>query len=164
MKKLILGLLIFGLASQVNAQVEELEAVELTAVNYKYLNAVDSKEVPVPVRMLQQKVAEFDLQNADFYFDDYDLYQVRFFIPDGMILAAFNKKGEVIRTAEKFTNVKLPDAVATAVADKYPGWTIYKDVYKVDYFDGDSTIRWFVNLERGKKKLRVKLDGYGKFL
>ncbi|NNF82244.1 MAG: nicotinate-nucleotide adenylyltransferase [Flavobacteriaceae bacterium] len=163
MKKLILGLLIFGLTSQLNAQIEQLETVELT-FNYKYLNAVDSKEVPVPVKLLEEKVAEYDLKSAEFYIDDYNLYQVRFYIPEGMILASFNKDGEVVRTAEKFKNVKLPPMVAAAVAAKYPGWTVYKDVYKVDYFDGDSTRRWFVNLEKGKKKLRVKLDGYGKFL
>ena len=164
MKKLILGLLIFGLTSQVYAQIEEkLDPVELT-FNYKYLNAVDSKEVPVPVKLLQEKVAEFNLKDAEFYIDEFSLYQVRFYIPEGMILASYDKDGKVIRTAEKFKNVKLPAMVASAVAAKYPGWTVYKDVYKVDYYDGDSTRRWFVNLEKGKKKLRVKLDGYGKFL
>ncbi|MBT8271575.1 MAG: nicotinate-nucleotide adenylyltransferase [Flavobacteriaceae bacterium] len=164
MRKLILGLLIFGLTSQLNAQVIELEAVELTAVNYKYLNAVDSKEVPVPVKMLQQKVAEFDLKNAEFYTDEYDLYEVRFFIPEGKILAAYNKDGVIIRTAERFKNVKLPEMVRFAVADRYPGWEIEKDVYRVDYYDGDSNRQWKVVLTKGDKKKRVKLDGYGKFL
>ena len=164
MRKLILGLLIFGLTSQLNAQVIELEAVELYATNYKYLNAVDSKEVPVPVKMLQQKVAEFDLKSAEFYTDEYDLYEVRFFIPEGKILAAYDKEGNILRTAERFTNVKLPEMVRYAIAERYPGWAIQKDVYKVNYYDGESKRQWKVVLKKGDEKKRLKLDGYVKFL
>ena len=164
MKKLILGLLIFGLASQVNSQVIELETIELTAVNYKYLNAVDSKEVPVPVRMLEKKVAEFDLKNAEFYTDEYDLYHVQFYIPEGKILAAYDKDGKIIRTVERFKDVKLPEMVRLAIVERFPGWAVAKDVYQVKYHDGDSRRIWKVVLTNGDKKMRVKLDGYGKFL
>ncbi len=164
MKKLILGLLIFGLTSQISAQVVELETIELTAVNYKYLNAVDSKEVPVPVKVLEEKVAEFDLTNAEFYVDEYDLYQVSFFIPQGKILAAYDKDGKVIRTVERFTDIKLPEMVRMAIFERFPGWTVEKDVYKVNYHDGKSSRIWKVLLTNGEKKIRVKLDGYGNFL
>ena len=164
MRKLILGLLIFGLTSQLNAQIGgELETIEITA-NYKYLNAVDSKEVPVPIKMLEMKVAEFDLTKAEFYVDDYDLYRVQFFIPEGKILAAYDKDGNVIRTAERFENFKLPEMVKLAITEHYPGWKVESDVYKVHYYDGDSKRVWKVLLSKGEKKKRVKLDGYGKFL
>ena len=59
MKKFIIGLFVIGLTSPVLAQVpkvEQLSEVVVTAVNYKYLNAIDSKEVAVPVKMLNVKL------------------------------------------------------------------------------------------------------------
>ena len=45
MKKLVLGLFIFGLTVQVSAQTVELPETLIT-VNYKYLDAVDSDNIP----------------------------------------------------------------------------------------------------------------------
>ena len=164
MKKLILGLLIFGLASQMNAQVIELDEIVVVATNYKYLNAIDNSDAPVPVKMLERKVAKFDLTEAEFYMDEYDYYQVKFFIPEGKILAAYDKNGNVIRTVEKFKNVKLPMAVNEAIKERFPNWKVKKDVYSVTYYDGRSTMEYKVVLVNGDKTMRVKLDNKGTFL
>ena len=63
-------LFLFGIMSPIFAQVtnpEELKEVELVAVNYKYLDQVTKGEIPVPVKLLQEKVARFDLQNSEYY-------------------------------------------------------------------------------------------------
>lgn len=164
MKKLILVFLMFGFLSQLNAQVIELDEVVIVATNYKYLNAVDNKEAPVPVKMLERKVAKFDLAEAEFYVDEYDLYQVRFFIPDGKILVAYDKDGTIIRTVEKFKNVKLPEKVDLAIKERFPGWDVKKDVYRVSYSKGKSTMEYKVVLTNGDKTLRVKLDPSGTFM
>ena len=109
MKKFIVGLLVLGLTSPLLAQVpkvEELSEVVVTAVNYKYLNATDSKEVAIPVQMLERKVAAFNLEDAEFYQDDSDFYYVSFYIPEGKIVAAYNPDGEILRTIERFEDVK----------------------------------------------------------
>ena len=164
MKKLILGLLVIGLTSQINAQIIELDEVKITAVNYKYLSAVDSKDVAIPVKLLEEKVALFDLKNAEFYLDEYDLYQVKFFIPDGTILAVYDGDGKIIRTVERFKNVKLPNNVRMAVTEKYPNWSFKKDVYRVTYNDGKSTKEYKIVLTNGDKTIRVKLNDEGDFL
>ncbi len=164
MKKLILGLLVFGLLGQVQAQIIELDQVVILATNYKYLNAVDNSEAPVPVKLLERAVAKFDLTEAEFYFDEYDYYQVKFFIPDGKILAAFDKDGNVIRTVEKFKNVKLPEKVDLAIKDRFPEWKVKKDVYLVHYAKGKSKMEYKVVLVNGDKTLRVKLMPDGTFL
>lgn len=164
MKKLILGLMLFGFAHQMNAQIIQLDEVKIVATNYKYLNAIDNVEAPVPVKMLERKVAKFDLKDAEFYIDEYDLYQVKFFIPDGKILAAYDKEGNVIRTVEKFKNVKLPLAVDNAIKDRFPEWKVKKDVYMVKYNDGSSTREYKIVLMNGDKTIRVKLDPSGTFL
>jgi len=168
MKKFIIGLFVIGLTSQVFAQVpkvEQLSEIVVTAVNYKYLNAIDSKEVAIPVKMLERKAAAYNVQDADFYSDDYEFYAVSFFIPEGKIVAAYNPEGEIIRTIERFENVKLPTAVREAVAERFPNWTIVKDVYRVTYNqDKGANKSYKLKLENGDKTMRVKVDDKGEFL
>ncbi len=109
MKKLMLGLLVFGFATQLmfSQEVKPIELSEVNVtVNYKYLDAIDSKEVAVPVKMLEQEVAYFNLKESDLYSDEYDTYQVSFFIPQGRIVAAYDSDGKILRTIERFKNIQ----------------------------------------------------------
>ncbi|MCP4977622.1 MAG: nicotinate-nucleotide adenylyltransferase [Maribacter sp.] len=168
MKKFIIGLFVIGLTSPVFAQVpkvEKLSEVVVTAVNYKYLNATDSKEVAIPVKMLERKAAAYNVQDADFYSDDYDFYTVSFFIPEGKIVAAYNPEGQIIRTIERFENIKLPSAVRDAVAERFPKWTIVKDAYRVTYNQKTGANKSYkLKLKNGDKTMRVKIDDTGEFL
>lgn len=168
MKKFIIGLIAIGLTSQVFAQipkVEQLSEVVVTAVNYKYLNATDSKEVAIPVKMLERKVAAYDIQDADFYSDEFDFYTVSFIIPQGKIVAAYNGEGEIMRTIERFEDVKLPTAVRNAVAERFPNWIIVNDVYKVTYTENKgANMTYKLKLKNGDKTMRVKVDDTGEFL
>ncbi len=168
MKKIIIGLFVLGLTIQSFAQVvkdEKLPEVIIHAVNYKYLNSVNSEDGDITVDLLEQKVANYDLKNSDFYVDEYKLYNVSFFIPDGYILAAYDGEGEIIRTIEKFNNSKLPSSVMRSVNDKYPGWAVSKNVYKVSYSKTQGvTKRYKFTLDNGVKRIRVKTDGKGNLL
>jgi len=168
MKKLMIGLLVLGLTTQAFAQitkVEKLSEVVVVAVNYKYLNQVDSQEAAVPVELLQRKVATFDLKNSDFYQDDYDIYTVSFYIPEGKILAAYDKDGNILRTIEKFKDITLPMSVAKSVTKRFPGWTISKDVYLVNYHHKKGVDKKYkLTLENGDKRMRIKSDAEGNFL
>ena len=168
MKKFLLGLLVLGLISPFYAQVvdvQQLPEVEIRAMNYKYLNSIDNKSATLDIRKLEQKVANYDLQSADFYIEDYDLYKVTFYIPDGSILAAYDNEGEVLYTIERFKDTKLPRPVIKSVNNKFPGWTITKDVYKLSYtkeYGAKKTYK--MTLDNGVKKLRVKTDENGTFI
>ncbi|NAY91325.1 nicotinate-nucleotide adenylyltransferase [Muricauda sp. JGD-17] len=169
MKKLLCGLLILGLTIPSFAQViktEELSEVVVYATNYKYLNSIDTQEeASIPVEMLRRKVASFNVKDSEYYQDDYDLYNINFFIPEGKILAAYDKDGKILRTAEKFKNINLPKAVKEAVLDRFPEWTITKDVYLVNYHDKTGVSKKYkLKLENGDKVLRVKVDEKGEFL
>ncbi len=169
MKKVLFGLLAIGLTSQVYSQIvktEELSEVIVYATNYKYLKNVDTQEAAsVPVEMLQRKVASFNVEDSGFYQDDYGLYNVNFFIPEGNILAAYDKDGKLVRTAERFKNINLPRTVQEAILDSYPKWTITKDIYLVNYHDATGVNKKYkLKLENGDKTLRVKMDEKGHFL
>lgn len=168
MKKILLGFLVLGLTTQVYAQVvkeELLSEVIVVATNYKYLNDVNRTVESVPVKLLQDKVATYDLKNSELYQDEYDTYEVSFFIPEGRILAAYDKDGNIIRTVEKFQDIALPNEVSTAVAKRFPGWTISKDVYLVHYNDkSGATKKYKLTLENGDKRMKVKTDEKGNFI
>ncbi|MBG7631249.1 MAG: nicotinate-nucleotide adenylyltransferase, partial [Bacteroidetes bacterium] len=64
MKKLFLALIAVGLTIQTFSQVktEALEEIAISGVNYKYLNAIGDSKVAIPVKVLEKKVATFDLK------------------------------------------------------------------------------------------------------
>lgn len=168
MKKLLFSIVALTLVGQAFAQdpeLIELSEVVITPINYKYLNQTDSKDAAIPVKMLQRKVATFDIQEQDYYTDDFDFYKVSFYIPDGKIVAVYDPEGNVLRTIEKFENVALPDAVGKAVLDRFPNWEVVSDIYRVTFNDKKGANKTYkLKLQNGDKFMKVKLTENGEFL
>lgn len=171
MKKLILklafvGVVIFIAALQTFAQ-KVLPEITITAANYKYLNAINPEEAAQPVNMLEQYAATYDLKGAEFYEEEYDNYFVAFYIPEGKILASYDKDGKLLRTAEKFKNVAVPKEVMENVTKRFPQWTVSKDIYRVSYYDKGGAVTkkiYKLLLENGDKKMRIKTNDSGQIL
>jgi len=166
MKKIFLGLFVFGLTIQSFAQIVELPEVEIVAVNYKYLDNVGEPDAAQPVKLLQREVAAFDLKNSEYYEDQYDDYFISFYIPAGKILASYDKEGNVLRTVEKYKNIALPPAVAESIVKNYTGWTIAENAYLVNYHDkkGVTKKEYKILLEKEGQRMRIKTDENGNIL
>ena len=169
MGKIMIGLFYLGMTTLAFGQIvktEELSEVTLYATNYKYLNDVNTDEVAsVPVELLERKVASYNVKDSDFYRDEFGVYEINFYIPQGTILAAYDVDGKLLHTAERFKDINLPKAVKKAVLDKYPKWTVTKDIYLVNYKDGRGADKTYkLKLENGDKTIRVKLDEKGNYL
>lgn len=167
MKKLILGLLIFGLTTQGFSQVDVvLPEVEIKATNYKYLNSVGDTETAIIVTQLEKKAAQFDLKNSKYFEEESDEYMIYFNAPVGKILAAYDNEGEIIRTQERFVDIQLPLKVSNSIVDSYPGWKITGDIYLVKYqrTEDDTFKMYKLFLEKDGKTKKVKTDGNGKIL
>ena len=165
-QKLQVVLLILGATTLTYAQ-NVLPEIVIRAANYKYLDAVSAEESAQPVNMAEQAAAAYDMKGQEFYEDEYDKYFVSFIIPEGKILAAYDKDGKLLRTAERYKSVALPPSVKKAVATKYPGWAISKDVYLVNYeaTEGVAIRKLYkLLLENGSKRMRVKITDQGEFL
>ncbi len=123
MKKIVLGLLAIGLTTQAYTQIiktEVLSEVTVYATNYKYLHNVNTEEVAsVSVELLERKVAAFNVKGSEYYQDDWGVYNINFYIPDGHILAAYDNDGKLLRTAERFKDINLPMAVKKAVLGSF---------------------------------------------
>jgi hypothetical protein len=145
---------------------ETLPEVTVTAANYKYLKNVGGKEVPVSVRQLERMAASYDIRNSEFYEEDHDSYFISFYLPEGVILAAYDKDGKLLRTAERYSNITLPSAVSAAIAGAFPNWSIDRDVYLVNYFDdgAKATKKYKLVLRRGNRRMRVQMNERGELI
>lgn len=160
---LVAGLCAWGYTTPAFCQ-EVLPEVSVIATNYKYLKNVGGKEIAQPVQRLQRMAASYDVKNSDFYEEDYDSYFISFYLPEGEILAAYDKDGKLLRTAEKYKDIKLPSTVTKAVITQYPNWSITKDIYQVNYYgqDGGSAVKKYkLVLQNGTKRLRVQVNEKG---
>jgi len=165
MKKTFLSLLIIGLTTHVYSQITALPETVIS-INYKYINAVNDQSSSQQVQMLEKEVALYDLKSSELYQDDYDTYYVSFYIPEGKIVAAYNKDGKIIRTIEKFKNTKLPIDVINSVTKRFPGWDLTKDVYEVKYHNkkGITKQQYKITLKNGEETLKVKIDPEGNYM
>ena len=144
---------------------QNLPEIVVKAVRYKYLSAVDHKDLAQPVKLLERRAAAYDIKNTDIYEEDYDTYFVSFYLPEGQILASYDKNGRLLTTAEKYKDITLPISVRTAIVNRFPNWALTKDIYQVDYYEGKRVSKVYkVILENGDKRMRVKVDENGNFL
>lgn len=166
MKNLFLFLLAFGLTTPVFAQIIELDTVVVRPITYRYIYEMEDDDVDQSVKDLQMKLGKFDVTKEEYYSDEYDSYIVSFYIPEGYAVATYNQDGELLRTIERYKNVKLPLAVSKALTERFPNWVVDKDIYKVSYSEPkwESKKTYKLKLSNGKKNIRVKTDQDGNFL
>lgn len=165
MKKIMYFLVSVGFVSQMNAQEIKLPEVIISAVNYKYLNAVNTEDSDPAVKRLEQEVAFYNIKDSDLYEDEYDTYMIEFYIPDGRIVAAYDKDGNILRTIEKFKSVKLPKDVRDAVFTRFPNWTLDKDAYFVNFENNKEAKKVYkIKLRNGNEVMRIKIDAEGNFM
>jgi hypothetical protein len=163
---LTFSILMLLLSMQSFAQ-DTLPGVTVIAYNYRYLRSVNDPNTAQPVKMLQQHSANFDLKKSEYYEEDFDEYFIAFYIPQGEILATYDRDGKIIRTAERFKNVALPTDVRKSVNTRFPNWAIAKDFYLVSYYAEAKTPTkktYKLILENGSKRMRVKTNEKGEFI
>jgi hypothetical protein len=171
MKKFVMGLLFIGMTTQLFSQASEnfktieLDEVNILALNSTYVNRVIDKNSAAPVQHLERKAAAFDITVSDLFSEEFDTYEVNFENQFGRITATYDVDGEIMRSFEKFKDVKLPVAVSKSCADKYPGWHLSKTTYLVNYkHDGNLSRMYKISLEKGKEQMNIKTDEKGNFL
>ncbi|NNL16691.1 MAG: nicotinate-nucleotide adenylyltransferase [Flavobacteriaceae bacterium] len=165
MKKLVLGLLFFGLTTQIYSQTIELSEVDVS-LNYQYLDAINADEAAVPVKVLIDQAVNYNPNKNDLFDDEFDSYRVSFHIPEGKIVAAYDKDGKIIKTIEKYKNVRLPLIVLESVAEKYPQWAVVEDVYEVNYHCNKGVVKkqYKIKLKNEDKIVTIKTDAEGNFI
>ncbi|MBT8276775.1 MAG: nicotinate-nucleotide adenylyltransferase [Bacteroidia bacterium] len=166
MKKIVLIALLIGfIAPMIAQEPEPLDEIIVTSVNYRYLSAVENSKAPIPVWSVEKEAAMFDVTDSDVFLDDFNTYHVTFRIPDGVLVAAYDQDGEIIKTIERYKNIQMPDEVKLAIKDKYPNYEVVKDIFKVTYsLKKGANKEYRVKLKNGDKIIRVTIDDAGNFM
>jgi hypothetical protein len=162
----MIGLLFMVWGIQLFAQ-DTLPGVTVISYNYKYLKSINDTNSAQPVKMLQKHSANYDIKSSEYYEEDYNEYFIAFYIPQGEILATYDRDGKIIRTAERFKNVGLPADVRKSVNARFPNWAIAKDFYLVSYYaeaKNPTKKMYKLILENGSKRMRVKTNEKGEFI
>ena len=166
MKNVFIGLILIGFTFQVNAQAVELPET-LISVNYKYLDAVALDHIPNCVKKLEEEVLNYkNVEQSKLYDDKHDTYTVSFYVPEGKIVAAYDIHGKIIRTIEKYNNVRLPLAVMQSISKRFPNWGIVEDVYLIKYHYNEDNLKqeYKVKIKNDNKLLTVKTNEKGEFI
>lgn len=164
MKKIIFGLLFFGLTTQMFAQIIELTEVEIKE-KYQYLDAIDNPESAIPVKLLSNSAVNYVITSEEIFNDDCGNQKVFFEIPDGKLVAVFDENGKIVRTIEKYKNVRLPQDVLQAIAKRFPNWAIVEDVYLVNYHCETGMKHVYkIKIQNEDKTVSVKTDEKGNFI
>lgn len=171
MKNLVMGLLVFGMTTQLfsqnneNFKTIELDEINILALNSTYVNRVIDRNSAQTVQQLERKAAAFDVTVSDIFSEEFDTYEVNFENQHGRITATYDVDGEIMRSFEKFKDVKLPIAVSKSLAEKFPGWHVAKTTYLVNYkYDGDLTRVYKISLQKEEEHLNIKSDEKGNIL
>jgi hypothetical protein len=97
--------------------------------------------------------------------DEYNTYNVSFRIPEGKMVVAYDADGKIIKTIEKFNNIRIPLAIRNALSEKYSDWQVVKDLYVVHYTDTYGAEKVYeIKLKKDSKTLKVKLDERGNYI
>ncbi|WP_303315233.1 nicotinate-nucleotide adenylyltransferase [Flavivirga abyssicola] len=166
MKKILIGLFIFGVTTQINSQTIELPNTVIS-VNYKYSDVTDLDHTPKRVKKLENEILSYNHKELSKLYDKIDdIYEISFYLPEGRIIAAYDKTGKIIRTNEKYKNVKLPLAVMQSISKRFPNWGIIEDTYLIKYhYNKDSlTQEYKVKIKNDDKTIMIKTDEKGIFL
>ena len=89
-----------------------------------------------------------------------------FYIPDGKIVAAYDNNGKILRTIEKYKNIRLPQEVLQTIAEKYPKWAVVEDVYEVNFHCDKGIIKkqYKIKLQNEDKIVKIKTDALGNII
>lgn len=156
-----------AIATAVNSQTIELPQT-LISLNYKYLESHEASNIQQHVKDLESEVLKYNHKEnlSELYDDEYDTYSVSFYVPKGKIVAAYNKSGKIIRTIEKYNNVRLPLVVMQSVSKRFPNWGIIEDAYFIKYHCEEDSLKqeYKIKIQNESKVLTVRTNEEGTFI
>lgn len=171
MKKFITLLMVFaGFILTSNAQeVIQLEETELTftpsavILEEDYQNGV--------IRIQEKYATQFQADAIRFLKENFDVHRflkeagedtdqvtVTLKSNSGLLVANYDKNGELIKTFQKFKDVPLPYDIRNQVYASYKGWNMTKNKYiaygRMDQIENE---KYLVHMENGKDREKFKI-------
>ena len=130
--------------------------------NSDYLINVSQKDTPQRVSKLQNIVANYNIQdNEVFEGKTKSTYDVVFEETNGSITATYNTNGNIIKTVEKFRDLKLPYVLAKEIFKQNPSWSLKGNTQVISYDEKNGSIKVYsITIQKGgvKKTLKYKME------
>ncbi|CAM4231760.1 hypothetical protein [Gillisia limnaea] len=165
MKNLVIGLFVLGLTSlgfsqNTTSEVEEvqLEGVVVSNVNLNYLEKVQDKTLSDHVIFLEKEASIFDVKKLVEFDGRKESFQVLFKGSNGYIIADYDRNGKILKTLERYKDIKLPKNMIKSVLMQYPNSNFLKVVYNVNYDekkDVEKTYKIQIMNDGRKRNLKI---------
>ncbi|MCH4553470.1 hypothetical protein [Aestuariibaculum lutulentum] len=137
-------------------------------LNDEYYNAVAVSADCERINALETLVANFDITKHQFYNERSNRFEIGFKEGDdksGQITAVFDAEGNLIKSFERFKDIRLPRVVLDAINDEYPGAIIKTNTYIVSYNEDSGTNKIYkVKIDANGNKKSLKINSNGKFI
>ncbi len=169
MKNLVIGLFVLGLTSlgfsqNTNSEVEEvqLEGVVVSDVNLNYLEKVQDNTTSDHVIFLENEASIFDIKGLAEFDSRKESFKVIFKGSKGYIIADYDSNGKIIKTLERYKDIKLPKNMIKSVLSQYPKSNFLKVAYTVDYQDQKNVKKIYkiqIMSDGTKRNLKISSDG-----
>ncbi len=166
MKTLLKLLIYFAFLGNLNSQTVALPET-LISVNTNYFKSTNIENACNNVKQLEQALLNFKHSNIEkLYETKNDIYRVSFETSEGKIIAWFNKQGKIIRTYEKYNNVRLPEPIIQAVINNYPNYNIIEDIYVLRYHSEAAKVKeeYKIKIKNQEEIITVKMNAEGNFI
>ncbi|MFC4721607.1 nicotinate-nucleotide adenylyltransferase [Geojedonia litorea] len=170
MKNFVIGLFLIGLTSlgfsqNKNEETEEVkleDVVVSTNVNLEYLSKVQDKTMSEHVKSLENEASRFDVKTTDKFDGRRESFKTIFRGTKGYIIATYDKEGKIIKTSEKYKDIKLPVPVRNSLFIEFPDWDVDNTTYVVSYYDKKDPKKVYkveINKKNNIKTLKIDSDG-----
>ena len=175
MKATVLILVVFFTAISGNSQTDLLALnTEETSfetlipkskvLNSNYFYKVFDNSMAIHVSALEKRVSRFDVTSVPEYNGKSKPFEVKFKTGKGFIKVLYDKDGRILKTEEKFKDVKLPNVVRDNIFKKYINCTLLGSNYLV-YYNGQTVKKIYrVTVSKDGSKKKIKINANGDFI
>ena len=167
MKTLIISLILILFAGLSQAQV-----IELSEAKIGFEPVALEKENSFRLNVKENYVGEFEKNPLVFMENNFDIktfinrvkndkynsYRVSFRSKKGFLNVEFDEEGNLLKTSQKFTNVRLPGKIYEQLYRDFKGWVLAKTVHVASGKPGkpDRDV-YHITLKKGNKKESLKI-------
>lgn len=127
--------------------------------NVLYLEEFKENNYSSQIEDFHTWIANYDISKNEVYSkNEKSTYNVVFKDGNNMINATFNNKGVIIKSFERYKDIKLPYKFSSQIMKENPGWS-YEDIQcEIQYSQGKpKLISYTVKIKKGTQTKSIKI-------
>lgn len=129
-------------------------STKTSSINSKYSSTFSDNNFSTRIKQFQNAVANYDVRLSSVYYPNSDGdYVINFKDSKNVVIATYDKNGQLISCQEHYKAVILPYAVSSKIVKEYPNWGVKTVDCDIVYSDKNqkSTIEYKVTINNENK-------------